>query len=57
VTYALYDGEGHGLGRPANRLDFYSRAEAFLAQNIGGRADPWLFQTADTDGATVRVYE
>lgn len=38
VEYALYPDEGHGLARPENRLDFYARAERFLARYLGGRA-------------------
>jgi dipeptidyl aminopeptidase/acylaminoacyl peptidase len=40
VTYVLYTDEGHGFARPENRIDFNARAEAFLAQNLGGRAEP-----------------
>ena len=40
VIYALYPDEGHGFARPENRIDFNARAEAFLAQNLGGRAEP-----------------
>ena len=32
VTYVLYPDEGHGFARPDNRIDFYARAEAFLAK-------------------------
>jgi dipeptidyl aminopeptidase/acylaminoacyl peptidase len=40
VTYVLYPDEGHGFQRPQNRLSFYAVAEAFLAQHLGGRAEP-----------------
>ena len=40
VTYVLYPDEGHGLTRPENRLSFFGIAEAFLAQNLGGRKQP-----------------
>jgi dipeptidyl aminopeptidase/acylaminoacyl peptidase len=40
VIYVLYTDEGHGFARPENRIDFNARAEAFLAQNLGGRAEP-----------------
>jgi len=30
VEYVLYPDEGHGIGNPANQLDFFSRAEKFL---------------------------
>lgn len=41
VTYILYPDEGHGFARPENRLDFFARAEQFLAQCLGGRAEPY----------------
>jgi dipeptidyl aminopeptidase/acylaminoacyl peptidase len=37
--YALYENEGHGLAKPENRLDFYHRADRFLAKHLGGRAE------------------
>ncbi len=40
VEYVVYDNEGHGFARPANRLDFYRRAEKFLAGILGGRCEP-----------------
>jgi dipeptidyl aminopeptidase/acylaminoacyl peptidase len=36
--YAMYENEGHGLAKPENRLDFYRRADRFLAKHLGGRA-------------------
>jgi dipeptidyl aminopeptidase/acylaminoacyl peptidase len=39
VEYVVYDDEGHGFARPENRLDFYGRAEAFLAKHLGGRSE------------------
>jgi len=39
VEYVLYPDEGHGFARPANRIDFNARAEAFLAEHLGGRAE------------------
>jgi dipeptidyl aminopeptidase/acylaminoacyl peptidase len=39
-TYLLYPDEGHGLVQPANRLSFVAAAETFLAQHLGGRAEP-----------------
>ena len=38
--YVLYPDEGHGFAKPENRLDFYARAEAFLAEHLGGRCEP-----------------
>ena len=40
VTYVLYSDEGHGFVRPENRLSFNAVAEQFLAQHLGGRAEP-----------------
>lgn len=40
VTYALYPDEGHGFARPPNRMSFYAIAETFLANVLGGRAEP-----------------
>lgn len=34
VEYLLYPDEGHGFVKPANRLDFYAKAEAFLARHL-----------------------
>jgi dipeptidyl aminopeptidase/acylaminoacyl peptidase len=41
VSYLLYTDEGHGFARPENRLDFYARAEAFLAKHLSGRKQAW----------------
>ncbi|GBC77525.1 Dipeptidyl aminopeptidase BIII [bacterium HR08] len=41
VTYVVYPDEGHGFARPENRLDFFGRAEEFLAKYLGGRVEPW----------------
>jgi dipeptidyl aminopeptidase/acylaminoacyl peptidase len=35
--YLLFEDEGHGFAKPENRLRFYARAEAFLAEHLGGR--------------------
>ncbi len=40
VTYVLYPDEGHGFARPENRLSFFAVMEQFLAQHLGGRAEP-----------------
>ena len=40
VTYVLYAGEGHGLRRAPNRLAWTAIGEQFLAQCLGGRAEP-----------------
>jgi len=41
VEYVLYPDEGHGFARPENRIDFNGRAEKFLAEHLGGRAEPF----------------
>ena len=37
VDYVEYPNEGHGFARPENRLDFFAKAEKFLAKHLGGR--------------------
>jgi dipeptidyl aminopeptidase/acylaminoacyl peptidase len=54
VTYVLYPDEGHGLVRPENRLDFYARAEGFLAQCLGGPSDPLKGDKYPGSSATLR---
>lgn len=48
VEYVLYPDEGHGFARPANRIDFNGRAEQFLAEHLGGRAEAF----EEVDGST-----
>ena len=38
VSYLLADDEGHGFAKPINRMAMYAEIEAFLAEQIGGRA-------------------
>ena len=40
VTYVLYPDEGHGFARPENNISFYAIAENFLAECMGGQAEP-----------------
>ncbi len=40
VTYIVFSDEGHGFARPENRLDANARIERFLAEHLGGRAEP-----------------
>jgi dipeptidyl aminopeptidase/acylaminoacyl peptidase len=40
VTYVLFPDEGHGFARPENRIAFNAIAESFLANCLGGRAEP-----------------
>ena len=35
--YMLFPDEGHGFAKPENRIKFYTAAERFLAQHLGGR--------------------
>lgn len=37
IQYIEYPDEGHHFSRPENRLDFYAKAEKFLAEHMGGR--------------------
>ncbi|MES2263861.1 MAG: S9 family peptidase [Pseudomonadota bacterium] len=37
VELVVYNGEGHGWSLAKNRIDFWNRAEKFLAQHIGQR--------------------
>jgi dipeptidyl aminopeptidase/acylaminoacyl peptidase len=52
VTYVYYADEGHGFGRPQNRLSFNAVAEQFLAQHLGGRAEP---VGNDFEGSTIEI--
>jgi dipeptidyl aminopeptidase/acylaminoacyl peptidase len=38
--YLLFEDEGHGFAKPANRLRFWAAAERFLAEHLGGRHEP-----------------
>lgn len=52
VAYVLYPDEGHGFGRPENRISFYAVAEAFLSKHLGGRYEPI---GDDFNGSTIEV--
>ena len=54
VTYVLYPDEGHGFARPENRIDFNARAEAFLAESLGGRCEPMTGDKVPGSTAVVR---
>jgi dipeptidyl aminopeptidase/acylaminoacyl peptidase len=41
VTYLVFSGEGHGFTRPENVLALRAVTEHFLAQCLGGRAEPF----------------
>jgi dipeptidyl aminopeptidase/acylaminoacyl peptidase len=55
AVYVVYSDEGHGFARPENRIDFFARAEAFLAENLGGRAEPIQGERVPGSTATVRI--
>ena len=40
VTYVVFEDEGHGFARPENNKRFNAAVEAFLAEHLGGRAQP-----------------
>ena len=40
VTYVLFPDEGHGFARPENNIAFNAVTENFLAECLGGRAEP-----------------
>jgi hypothetical protein len=40
VEYYVFPDEGHGFARPENRMAFNAASEVFLAQYLGGRAEP-----------------
>lgn len=44
--YLLFHDEGHGFVKPENRLEFYARAERFLAKHLGG----WYEDDGGNDG-------
>jgi dipeptidyl aminopeptidase/acylaminoacyl peptidase len=51
VIYTVYPDEGHGIQRFDNLLDFLGRAEEFLAEHLGGRAQPWV----EVKGSSVQL--
>ncbi len=55
VTYVVYSDEGHGFARPENRIDFNARAENFLSQCLGGRAESLAGEKIAGSTATVKV--
>jgi dipeptidyl aminopeptidase/acylaminoacyl peptidase len=40
IAYVVFPDEGHGFARPENRMAFMAITEAFLAKQLGGRAEP-----------------
>ncbi len=54
VSYVFYPDEGHGFARPENRIDFNARAEAFLAENLGGCCEPVAGEKIPGSTAVIR---
>ncbi len=46
IEFVAYADEGEGFAIPENRVDFYDRAEKFLAKHLGGRYEPSRTPTA-----------
>ena len=57
VSYVLYPDEGHDFVRPENVIDFTARAEVFLGQHLGGRAEPMDGERIPGSTAVVRVID
>lgn len=54
VTYVVYPDEGHGFARPENRMSFFAVTDQFLAEHLGGRAQPI---GDDFEGSSIEVRE
>ncbi|APE27022.1 S9 family peptidase [Aurantiacibacter gangjinensis] len=52
VTYVLFPDEGHGFARPENNIAFNAIAENFLAECLGGRAEP-VGETLEASNAQI----
>ena len=52
VTYVLFSDEGHGFARPENEKAIDAVSETFLAQCLGGAAEP---VGGDFKGSTLQV--
>jgi hypothetical protein len=44
----VFPDEGHGFARPENNIAFTAIAEAFLASVLGGRAEPFDGEVAES---------
>ncbi|KAI9173129.1 hypothetical protein H9P43_007260 [Blastocladiella emersonii ATCC 22665] len=57
VVYALYPDEGHGFSKPVNRVDFFGKAEVFLARYMGDkvRVQDGLDFHVNKDGASAQL--
>jgi dipeptidyl aminopeptidase/acylaminoacyl peptidase len=38
--YLLFPDEGHSFMKPGNKIRFYTAAERFLSEHLGGRYEP-----------------
>ena len=56
VTYVVFPDEGHGFARPENNIAFTAIAENFLAECLGGRAEP-IGATLGRSTAEIRTGE
>ncbi len=54
VTYVLFPDEGHGFARPENNIAFSAITENFLAECLGGRAEP-VGATLEKSTAEIRT--
>ncbi|MDP7029164.1 MAG: S9 family peptidase [Phycisphaerales bacterium] len=48
VTYVVFPDEGHGFHKPKNTMAFNAVTEQFLAEHLGGRAEPVGDDLADS---------
>ncbi|KAI9216809.1 Alpha/Beta hydrolase protein [Blastocladiella britannica] len=57
VYYVMYPDEGHGLARPANRIDFFTKSELFLSKYMGDktRLQDGLSLNKKVEGSTAVV--
>ena len=56
VTYVVFPDEGHGFARPENNIAFTAISENFLAEYLGGRAEP-IGDTIGKSTAEIRTGE
>jgi dipeptidyl aminopeptidase/acylaminoacyl peptidase len=56
VTYVVFPDEGHGFARPENNIAFTAITENFLAECLGGRAEP-IGDTLGKSTAEIRTGE
>ncbi|WP_305098209.1 S9 family peptidase [Croceibacterium aestuarii] len=54
VTYVVFPDEGHGFARPENNIAFSAITENFLAECLGGRAEP-VGATLEKSTAEIRT--